>query len=652
MPGGLEESLATLRRLLEQLEMHPALESRIAWPTENAETTVRDAVRHFGMCGLIRREGQAIRLTEFARHWLRSGDNEYLVTVFHAHVRLIAEILAELTKDELTHESLLEVANEAYGMSWSSLDQLRRRTNWLRAAGLIELRFDHKLVITSAGRETLSAVRIQDPYASDSGCPGHEESAHLSEPSEALRQILNSLNDAALNKRKPVIGFIPRGDGNVVRSIRILATAAAPRIERAHFQAICKEDFNTKSGDGAISTLKGLGIIEQTGRDQFAATRAAKSWLESEDDLELARLIHSRIFYFGEVLDSLQHADNASKLVGHAERFYEGSRLNLNEMRTRLHLLRDCQLIEDVGYARYRVTSLGVAFRDSLPKLQVNEDTGSTGADTLQAVSAERSSSSRSPIEAVADELVEASVDSDHPMRFERAITNAMEALGLHAEHEGRPGRTDVIVTIDFGAKGSTRLIVDAKSSGSGVITERNIDFDTLMEHKSLHQADAVAVVAPRFEGRVIGRAEERGVSLVDVHLLAEAVRRQIHTPLAPGEMSALFTDNSQELLQEAWDRASSETHLLARILRVLHDEAINVDLVFGGALPIEVIYSALRNDAIVQPDITLIKRALELLASPLVRAVTKEGDRYRVAERPATTALRLRALADAIANE
>ncbi|GAA3229607.1 hypothetical protein GCM10020216_046920 [Nonomuraea helvata] len=647
MPGGWEESLATLRRLLEQLEVHPALESRITWPTENTETTVRDAVRHFGTCGLLRREGQAIRLTEFARHWLRSGDDAYLITVFHAHVRLIAEILAEVEKDDLSHESLLEVANEAYDMSWSSLDQLRRRTNWLRAAGLIELRFDYKLIITPAGRELLSTTRIHEPHSSDSGYSGHEDSAFLSEPTEELKRILSSLDDTALKARKPVIGFIPRGDGNVVRSIRILATAAVPSIERADFHSICEEDFNTKSGDGAISTLKGLGILEQVGRDKFATTEVAKHWLESEDDLELARLIHSKIFYFGEVLDSLQHADNAPKLVGNAESFYKGSRVNLNEMRNRLHLLRDCQLIEDIGNARYRATPLGVAFRDSLPKLQANES-----SDAVQTAPAEESNTTRSPVEIVASELIEASVDSDHPVRFERAIAEAMEALGLHAEHEGRPGRTDVIVRIDFGTKGATRLIVDAKSSAAGVITERNIDFDTLMEHRNLHQADAIAVVAPRFEGRVIGRAEERGVALVDVHLLAEAVRRQVHTPLAPKEVAVLFTGNSQELLQEAWDRTSSETHLLARILKVLHDEATNVDLVFGGALPIEVIYSTLRNDVTVQPDMTQIKRSLDLLASPLVRAITKEGDRYRAAEKPATTALRLHALADALAKQ
>ncbi|MFI7145861.1 hypothetical protein ACIBO2_13160 [Nonomuraea sp. NPDC050022] len=562
-------------------------------------------------------------------------------------MRLIVEILAEVAKDELSHESLLEVANEAYNMSWSSLDQLRRRTNWLRAAGLIELRFDYKLAITPAGREVLSAVRVHEPHSSDSLHSGQKDSVCLSEPSEELRRALSSLDDTALNDRKPVVGFIPRGDGNVVRSIRILATAAVPDIERADFHAMCEEDFNTRSGDGAISTLKGLGILEQIGRDKFATTEVAKHWLESEDDLELARLIHSRIFYFGEVLDSLQYADNAPKLVGYAESFYEGSRVNLNEMRNRLHLLRDCQLIEDLGNARYRATPLGVAFRDSLPKLQANES-----SDSVQAVPTEEGNSTRSSVESVADELIEASVDSDHPVRFERAITKAIEILGLHAEHDGRPGRTDVIVRIGFGEKAATRLILDAKSSGAGVITERNIDFDTLMEHKKLHQADAIAVVAPRFEARVIGRAEERGVALVDVHLLAEAVRRQVHTPLAPKEIAVLFTGNAQELLQEAWDRASSETHLLARILKVLHDEATNVDLVFSGALPIEVIYITLRNDMTVQPDMAQIKRSLDFLASPLVRAVTKEGDRYRAAEKPATTALRLSALADALADQ
>ncbi|MCD7441886.1 hypothetical protein K4B79_27130 [Streptomyces lincolnensis] len=85
-------------------------------------------------------------------------------------------------------------------------------------------------------------------------------------------------------------------------------------------------------------------------------------------------------------------------------------------------------------------------------------------------------------------------------------------------------------------------IIVDAKSSASGLIREQQVDFDTLREHKKKHEADQVAIVGPSFtENRIKKRAAEHGVALISAEFLADVLRRQSDTPLAPHDLVGLF---------------------------------------------------------------------------------------------------------------
>ncbi|MFE7980815.1 restriction endonuclease [Streptomyces cellulosae] len=646
MPGGHDQQIATLRALLEQIRDHPHLADQIAWPSDRT-TTIRDATHRLGACGLVRRvDRKTVQLTEAACQWLETSNNELLIATLHAHVRFVGEILGILENGDVSHEELKNLANERFALGWSSLDQLRRRTNWLRCATLVELRFDNKLTITEAGRDLLRSLELADPSKlphSQHAVPG--QPVEINEASEATKSLLENLDEEALKARKSTIGYIPKGvNGDAIASLQALASCAIPSVSRKDLYAFCQAEFGSKESSisATVTMLRGTGLVEQTGLDTFAATEQARAWVNSGDHLELARILHSNILFFGEILESLTDSDRAPSLAAYASQMYGMPREDVSGIRTRLQILRGCGLIEEISYARFRLTPLGEAFKETIPLLP--PEAGAEPATSHNEPNALAAG------EVLAEEIIAASKDSANPTRFENAIASAFEYLGLDARRDGSPGNTDVIITVPFGQTKMKLIIIDAKSSASGVVREQQVNFDTLREHKKKHSADQVAVVGPSFaEDRIRKRAEEHGVSLISATFLAEVLRRQTDSPLAPHELVVLFDPKQQEQLKAAWVRASREASLLTHVMNLLIRESSEADTFLGGGLSVEHIYLILRGEMESKPDPQEIEKVLTLLASPLIRGVAQRGRNYFALESADVTALRLESLAGAL---
>lgn len=648
MPGGGDQHIETLRDLLTQVRDHPHLADEIAWPTDRT-TTVRDAIYRLGPCGLVRRvDRKTVQLTDEALRWLETGDDEYLIATFHANIRFVGELLQILKGGELGHDELREKANEQFGLEWSSLDQLRRRTTWLRCTELVELRFDHKLVVTEKGQNFLKSLELANP----ANLPHSQRSAsdspvNVSEASDASQAILDSLDEDSLRARKTTIGYIPKGvNGDAIASLQALVSCAIPSVTRKNLYSFCQEEFGSKESSTAatVTMLRGTGLIEQIGLDTFAATEHARSWISSGDNLELARVIHANILFFGEILESLTDSDRAPGLAAYASQAYGMPREDVSGIRTRLQILRGCGLIEEISYARFRLTALGEAFKESIPLLA--PDMGRSA----EAVTLPEEIRPTAVGEVLAVEILAASQDSNNPARFENAIAEAFKYLGLDARRDGSPGNTDVIIAIPFGQAQAKQVIVDAKSSGSGVVREQQVNFDTLREHKKKHGADRVAVVAPSFaEDRIRRRAEEHGVTLIDAEFLAEVLRRQVDSPLSPSELVVIFDSKQQGELKTSWSRAAREASLVTHVMNLLIRESSEADTFLGGGLSVEHIYLILRGEMESKPDPRDIEKVLNLLASPLIRAVAQQGKNYFALESADVTGLRLEALARAL---
>src|SRR3972149_4805306 len=97
--------------------------------------------------------------------------------------------------------------------------------------------------------------------------------------------------------------------------------------------------------------------------------------------------------------------------------------------------------------------------------------------------------------------LKEAQFKSDSPTDFEEAIKDAFNFLGFEGELIGGKGDTDVLLTANIGQE-SFKINVDGKTSKSGKIIDRQIDWISLRDHKRKNKADFIVVVGPSFSGR------------------------------------------------------------------------------------------------------------------------------------------------------
>jgi hypothetical protein len=632
------------------IDAQPDLQATIAWPTPSDATKVRSAVHSLGPCGLTESAGRrAVRLTDSARRWLKTEDDNYLFAVLHAHIRFFGELLDELRSAELSHDEILGIANQRWGLDWRSLDPIRRRTSWLRACGLAELRFDHKITLTQAGVDLLSAIELQDPVLLVRSAidPGSDNRFDLPPPSAPVRRLIDGLDEKSLRGRKQVMGYVPTGQGrDILASLRSVASTVMANISRGDLQQFCATTFDIKAGsfDSFLSTLKGIGLLEQIGLDKYTLTEAGRSWVESGDDLDLFRIVHANVFFIGELLYACELADRAPDLSRLAASQYDMSRIDTAGIRTRLHLLRSIGLVDEVGYARFRPSSLGIAIRETLPVLPPNE--ASIESDRA----AETGGDTNSPLDEIADELIGAAVISNDSSRLERAVAAALRVLGLRAIHHGQSGQTDIVAEIVEAPSSTTTVIIDAKSAADGTIREGRINFDTLREHKLKHNATLAAVVGPEFDGdRLLERARTHEVALITASELAQVVRRQAEAPLSPAQIKNLFISGAKSAVDNSWQAAQTEMRLVTSVLGVLFRELLNADRVFDGALTPENVYLIVRSDVESPPTLKEITEVLNLLAHPLIRGVASKGGRFYSIEPPDTTAKRIRSLASTV---
>ncbi|WP_148283134.1 MULTISPECIES: hypothetical protein [Kitasatospora] len=237
-------------------------------------------------------------LTEAARHFLATGDELYLIGVLHANVRFIGEALAGVGEGK-THVELNKVAVEQYGLGWESLDQVRRRVYWLRAAGLVEFWSNGRIVLTERGRQFLPFLESAKPEDLPHRRKGSATDLELPAPTALLAVGLEGLDQVALRERKIPTGYV--AGGWRVEGISRLVNAAVPEIDRDGFTAFCVEEFGVSesSAEQTLQTLRALGFLTQVGADAFAASDLGASCLASGEALDLIRLLHMKVALVG-----------------------------------------------------------------------------------------------------------------------------------------------------------------------------------------------------------------------------------------------------------------------------------------------------------------------------------------------------------------
>lgn len=635
-PGGQDQLLASLRNLLQAVRADGA-----------SPETVR-LVDNVRPRGLVERAGRGVwRLTEEGSSWLESQDHEYLIGVFHANIRFVGELLEQLDAAVLTHNQLLTIAGQDYGLDWGSLDQLRRRTGWLRAAGFVELNFDATLLITDDGRRLLARLDNYRPDRAGKNLDTVRPIFELPPAPTIIQNLLAGLSPSVLGARRRTWGYIP-GTIPLVDAFKDLVKTSTPSISRQGWVEHCASVYGTaeSSASSALSACRGAGLIEQTGIDLYRSTELAEAWIASSSDINLVRILHGHFRFVGELLHALKDTGNTTELAALAESFNVTSA----DTQRRLALFKAVDLVEEVGTRRYRLTPIGEALASSLPlegwassPKQLPPKRAGTGGETGALVLA---------AEEITEELTVAARAAHDHERLERAVAAALAAIGFQVEHRGGSGGTDVIATSPLAADNRFTVIADAKASAKGEVGA--FDAVTLREHKERHGADCVIAVGERFgDSRTVSRAKTEGVGLLTTPLLARLVDLALKGLVGIQDLRMIFSLTgliSDDVVNKS-SRSSQRLNAIAKaVVFALAEEAAANDEVTEGALSAHDLYMQLRgrDDAPSRKDIEIV---LELIASPFVRGLTRKGDKFSLSEHVGIVAGRLRFVAELLSD-
>lgn len=114
--------------------------------------------------GFLDERAGSVALSAWTQRWRTTGRAEIVAALLHSRVRFVGEMLAEATEPRTTGE-LLAVANQRYGMTWTTQGQIDRRRGWLQSAGMLSVDESQRIVTTELGRALLARLDLHPPRA-------------------------------------------------------------------------------------------------------------------------------------------------------------------------------------------------------------------------------------------------------------------------------------------------------------------------------------------------------------------------------------------------------------------------------------------------------------------------------------------------------
>jgi len=178
------------------------------------------------------------------------------------------------------------------------------------------------------------------------------------------------------------------------------------------------------------------------------------------------------------------------------------------------------------------------------------------------------------PLPKIANRLKTSQLKSDSPAEFEDAIKDAFNLLGFEVELIGGAGDTDVLLIANIGQE-SFKITVDGKTSKSGKIIDRQIDWISLVDHKKKNKADFIIVVGPSFSGGNLQiRAQQYKVSLLTTDNLLNLIEAHSKFPFTLTELRDLFigTGEVNPQLEDLLSQNHSRRNLLEQF-RIIIEE-------------------------------------------------------------------------------
>lgn len=561
-------------------------------------------------------------LSEEAQRWLDTDDDLYLAAFLCARIKFLAEVLYYLDEPKTAAE-LQNIAINEYALTWKTTSDINARLVWLRQMGLVEFQdFSLLYFLTDLGREFVKNIEIVEPIKQDFS---FDETLNEGEV-EVSEWALDFCSDLS-GERKSSIGYI-------VGDMKQFQTTIAEFIQLVNggksidqVMEYVKENYAIalSSLRSFFSTLTNMGILERKTATIYDVTDTARLWSEKGQIIDLICIMHRQFDFMFEMLSVLEERSMSNKeLAAFAKVSYGFEREIIDEIRRRVAIFQAAKLIRNDSIDKYTITSRG---RKLLGLIKLEKPVLAEAKEKCD-VEDENTHDLR-----FFTELRLSAKDSSNFERLEKNTKVAFEKLGFEAQWLGGAGKTDVLVRAAGNSMTTYSVTIDAKSTLSGNVTDNLVDFDTLEEHRRKHKADFSAVVGGSFQNeRLIKRAIEHNVVLIDIDTLETLIRNHLEVPIQVTSYKKLFESPgiaNVKCLEEEREKITRYGNLLHAVMDCLVAE--RGDEVTGGILQERDIYRSLRmNESFsAAPNIDEISAMLQFLASPLVGCVEKSKEGY-----------------------
>lgn len=561
-------------------------------------------------------------LSDEAQRWLDTDDELYLAAFLCARIKFLAEILYYLDEPKTATE-LQNIAISEYALTWKTTSDINARLVWLRQLGLVEFQdFSLLYFLTDLGKEFVKSIEIVEPIKQDFF---FDETLNEGEV-EVSEWALNFCSNLS-GERKSSIGYIVGDMKQFQMTIAEFIQLINGGKSFDQVMDYAEENYAIASSSlkSFLSTLTNMGILERKAATIYDVTDTARLWSEKEQIIDLICIMHRQFGFMFEMLSVLEEKSMSNKeLAAIAKVSYGFERENIDEIRKRVAIFQVAKLIRNDSIDKHTITSRG---RKLLGLIQLEKP-----------VLPEAKAECGVEYESIQDlnfftELRLSAKDSNNFERLEKNVKMAFEKLGFEAQWLGGAGKTDVLIRAAGNSMMTYSVAVDAKSTMSGNVTDGLVNFDTLEEHRRKHKADFSAVVGGSFQNeRLIKRAIEHNVVLIDIDTLEILIRNHLEVPIQVTSYKKLFESPgiaNVECLEEEREKITRYGNLLHAVMDCLVAE--REDKVTGGILQERDIYRSLRMDENFSsaPNINEISAMLQFLASPLIGCVEKSKEGY-----------------------
>lgn len=590
LPGKKDETVAILHELLTLVAEGP-ISNFAAHPNLNSIELSKDWRYYRSLLnalGLTQSSSSGLELTSEGTEYLSTADPKILANLLARRIRVVAESLGLLVEEP---RSVKQVHNEivaSYRLPWGNVANVRNRLTWLEILGATEWLGGGKMQATEFGRQLYAGWSTVSPEA-----VGYEDDVSAPDIVEAPIEIQALLDALASEPEKHLDRATyniwvpsPKSDPNKIDNMKIAIGAAVDPIEKSVLLQFIADRFGLKrsSVDSMLPFMRAAGFLQEKQRGVFVATTAAKAWIDSGDDLNFIRILHSHMRFVGELLLLIATSTPRSDVYAHGT----SAGLNTDKVRWLISFLEDAGLLIQTSWSSVQATKLGLAVSASLPladlELWIN---GSAAAldepsETTQLIGrSEPGEPQRTPAMEIAEGLertaLDPAADNGAPgSAFEDFIQRAFAYMGFESQRISGSGDTDVLVKWrDSG--GLLRVgIVDGKSTSSGKISHNNVSDIALETHKEKHAADYVAIVAPAFSGDTIrNTASARNWSLIAAGDLGRLVHISSSFGLRPWEIATVLDgEQGKAELEDLVRNREREREVIATVLTRLREEA------------------------------------------------------------------------------